>query len=411
VEVTVQPSKDGATRPARATLEVRPPEATVVTDERYAGLPAYNAPAPGWRRGERLMGVRAFECTAKGALDPASVKVRSSDADGALLFERGRDYELDGDWATLGRLPAGRIGADQPVFISYRFVKLRLDSVVLARDGTLSLRQGEPHIATPLSPAPAGGETRVANIFLNGRKLERLGPDCLFPVLETAFPETEAAPSAAERFLPRTLKKLRDGQRLRILAWGDSVTHGGYLKAEERWQNQFVGRLRPRFPKATVELVTEGWGGRNTASFLEAPPGHEHNFKEKVLGSKPDLVISEFVNDAGLNEKQVEDRYGRLLADFKGIDAEWLILTPHYVFTEWMGLQREREIDEDPRPYVKALRAFAARHGVALADASLRYGRLWRQGLPYSTLMTNTLNHPDARGMRIFADSLMEVFP
>ena len=48
---------------------------------------------------------------------------------------------------------------------------------------------------------------------------------------------------------------------------------------------------------------------------------------------------------------------------------------------------------------------------MALADASRRYGRLWRQGIPYSTLLLNSINHPDARGMKLFADALMELFP
>jgi len=169
--------------------------------------------------------------------------------------------------------------------------------------------------------------------------------------------------------------------------------------------------LRARFPKAKIELVTEAWGGRNTGSFLAEPPGSEHNYGEKVLGAKPDLVVSEFVNDAGLNPEQVEERYAKLLGDFQAIGAEWIILTPHYVRPDWMGLSRERDIDEDPRPYVAGLRQFAAKHAVALAEAARRYGRLWRQGIPYTTLMLNSINHPDARGMSIFADALMELFP
>lgn len=35
------------------------------------------------------------------------------------------------------------------------------------------------------------------------------------------------------------------------------------------------------------------------------------------------------------------------------IGAEWIILSPHYVRPDWMGLTKEREIDDDPRPYVK----------------------------------------------------------
>jgi hypothetical protein len=75
-----------------------------------------------------------------------------------------------------------------------------------------------------------------------------------------------------------------------------------------------------------------------------------------------------------------------------------------------MGLKQETGIDQDPRPYVQGLRLFAANNPVALADASLRWGRLWRQGLPYSTLLMNNINHPDERGMELFADALMEIF-
>ena len=156
--------------------------------------------------------------------------------------------------------------------------------------------------------------------------------------------------------------------------------------------------------------MTQAWGGRNTRSYLSEPPGSPHNYRETVLGVKPDLIISEFVNDAGLTPEQVEERYSGLLRDFKEIGAEWIILTPHYVRPDWMNLTRERDIDEDPRPYVRGLRQFAARHNVTLADASLRYGRLWRQGVPYNTLMVNAINHPDARGMKLFADALIALF-
>jgi len=190
------------------------------------------------------------------------------------------------------------------------------------------------------------------------------------------------------------------------------VTDGAYLanKSAERWQEQFVARLQARFPKARIELLTEAWGGRNTGSYLAEPPGSPHNYQEKVLATKPDLIISEFVNDASMKPDVVELRYTKLQKDFEAIGAEWIILTPHYVRPDWMNLTRENNIDEDPRPYVKALRQFCANHGVPLADASLRYGRLWRQGIPYNTLMLNAINHPSAKGMSIFADALMALF-
>ena len=211
----------------------------------------------------------------------------------------------------------------------------------------------------------APGENRLANIFISGR-LDALTEDHLFPILETAYPEpAETGLSVAERRLPKSLKKLQSGEPLKILAWGDSVT------TFHRYQTMFVERLQARYPNAKIELVTEAWGGRNTGSYLSEPPGSEHNYQETVLNRKPDLIVSEFVNDAGLSEANVEERYGKLLADFGKIGAEWIILTPHYVRPSWMGLSSQRNIDEDPRPYVKAVRLFAQKNQVAVAEGSL----------------------------------------
>ena len=408
VHVTVKTSRTIA-----ATVHVAPPEIVTVMAEKYDSLPPFNPNAGGWGKGAQLCGVRAQETTTPYLLDPESLVLRAGPAPDAALLRRGVDYEADLVWGTIGRSPHSVLKETQPVFASYRYARLRLDAVALTRKGRILLREGEPRSAAPLPSKLQEGERRLANIWVPGR-LSRLGPEHLFPVLETAYPEPpKSKPAPAERLLPRTIKKLRSGQRLRILAWGDSVTVGTFVPDWERnrWQEQFVARLKARFPRAQIELLTEAWGGRNTASYLSEPPGSPHNYQEKVLAAKPDLIISEFVNDAGLNPAQVNERYGKLLADFQGVGAEWIILTPHYVRPDWMGLTRERDVDDDPRPYVAALREFAVWHRTALADASLRYGRLWRQGIPYSTLLLNSINHPDARGMKLFADALMELFP
>jgi lysophospholipase L1-like esterase len=412
LRVTVPARAVGETAKAgTATLDVSPPTIVTVRAEKYDRLPLLNPQAAGWVKGVRLAGVVACECTVRGLLDPASLQLRAGPQPDAPQFELGKDFGADLEWASIGRLTGGRIGENQPVYASYRHALLRIDSIVLGPDGRIELHKGKPEVATPVPPTPARGECRLANLWIAGR-LGKLEPRNLFPILETAYPEAPAAsPSPAERRLPRTMHKLREGRPLRILAWGDSVTACGYLPDAERWQAQFAARLQRQFPQAKIELLTEAWGGRSTTSYLAEPPGSEHNYREKVLGARPDLVISEFVNDAGLTPPQVEERYGKFQADFAAIATEWIILTPHYVRPDWMGLTTEREIDADPRPYVTGLRQFSARHGVALADASLRWGRLWRQGIPYSSLFCNAINHPNAHGMRLFADSLMALFP
>lgn len=395
------------------TLHVALPVILTVVAEKYDSLPLFNTKGGGWAKGAQLRGVRAQETTTPYLLDPESLVLRAGPRPDSPVFRRGQDYEADLVWGTIGRCPNSAIKETQPVFVSYRHAQLRIDAVVLTRDGRIVLRQGESRPAMPLPPRVEPHERHLANIWLPGR-LSRLGPEHLFPVLETAYPEPpKPILTPAEDLLPKTMRKLQTGERLRILAWGDSVTVGTYVPdwQHNRWQEQFVAHLKARFPHANIELLTEAWGGRNTGSYLAEPAGSPHNYKEKVLAAKPDLIVSEFVNDAGLNPPQVNERYGKFLADFQGIGADWIILTPHYVRPDWMNLNREREVDDDPRPYVAGLREFAVRNRTALADASRRYGRLWRQGIPYSTLMLNSINHPDARGMKLFADALMELFP
>ena len=390
-------------------LRITPPATITVTAEKYGSIPMFNPKAGGWVKGTQLAGVKAQETTSPRLLDAASFILKAGPETAAMVFQLGTDYDADLEWGTFGRLPESRIQPDQPVFASYRHAQMRLDAVFGTVDGQIVLRQGSPRAAAPQQPEALPGERHLGNIYIPGL-IVKLEPAHLFPILENAYPERPRVPNAT---IERLIHRLNSGDSIRILAWGDSVTAGAYLPGgqSERWQELFVARLRQRFPKANIELVTQAWGGRNTGSYLAEPPGSPHNYKETVLGVKPDLIISEFVNDARLTPPQVMERYGQLLADFKNIGAEWIILTPHYVRPDWMNLTTEREIDNDPRPYVEGLRRFADKNDVALADASLRYGRLWRQGIPYNTLMLNAINHPDVRGMRLFADALMALFP
>lgn len=381
--------------------------------ERYDSLAVFQPNLPVWAgQGSVLRQLQTKETASDGMLVGDSLRLYTNISSTATPLTASKDYGVDTRWAVIGRLPSGPLQPGQAVFASYHFYRSRLDAIVMTRKNKIAAREGVPGNTIALLPPLEKGEKLLATVWVPGRTA-RLTSDNLFPILETKFPEAaKHSPSEADLRIPKSLAKLRSGQSIRILAWGDSVTDASYLPhpESERWQSQFVSRLRARYPKAHIELITEAWGGRTTASYLAEPPGALHNYREKVLGAKPDLIISEFVNDAGLPPAQVSDSYAKLLRDFQQIGAEWIILTPHYVRPDWMGLTRQRDIDNDPRPYVAVLRQFAAQNPVALADASKRWGRLWRQGIPYTTLFMNSINHPDPRGMKIFADSLMELF-
>lgn len=406
----VQLGERAARVAAAVELTIEPPERVTVGDEEYRPLPFFDPQQPPWRRGAPLRGLVTQETTARYALDPATLRVKPAPGDAAPL-EPERDYGVLLDWGCIGRIDGSRLPEGAPAYVDYVYGLCRLDTIAVNAAGAVRLVRGAPHVNVPHPPELAEDELPLCNVWLTAR-LEKLGPANLFPIESTGYPEPPIErPTLVERFCPKTLAKLRAGEPVRILAWGDSVTVGTFAGEGNQWQQQFVRRLQERFPKARIELINHGWGGRNSQSFQNEPPGSPFNYQETVVGARADLVVTEFVNDSGLGPEQVEERYSRILSDFQGVGSEWIILTPHYVRPDWMGLASERDCDLDPRPYVAALRAFGPRHGVPIADASLRWGHLWREGIPYMTLMLNAINHPDARGMKLFADALMAIFP
>lgn len=394
-----------------STFSISPPERIAIVDEKVDAVPIYNEKGPEYRRGKTLRGVAAQECSVRGAIDLKTVVVRNGIGPGAETFIAGTDYQVD-DWGGMGRLEQGRWKEGSTGYVSYSYAKMRLDSVVLAAGSQkLELRRGTSHVSIPEAPALKSGERRLANIWISGA-IERLSEDSLFPVMAERYPASRSGgPCIAEKLLPKTRSKLARGEKIHILAWGDSVTEGGYLPSkDQRWQEQFAERLGKAFPQSEIVLTTEAWGGRNTHSYFAEPSGSVHNYKEKVLEVKPDLVVMEFVNDAGLSGERLFKQYDRILNDFKAIGTEWIILTPHYVRPDWMGFKSNKDIDEDPRPYVASVRQFGKERNIAIAEGSRRYGHLWRQGIPYITLMMNNINHPNGYGMSLFADALMELF-
>jgi lysophospholipase L1-like esterase len=393
-----------------AVFEISPVEIVKVENESIENLPVFNPNTAGYACGTALKGVKAQECSVAGALIPNSLLVKGKN--NATPYLRGKDYEVNEEWGTVGRLEGGDIGVDTPVSVDYEYGWMRLDEITVKK-GKFTLHKGTSHVANPEFSHPISNDNPVIARILVTSRTKRLSDENLYPVLERNYPEpTKTTFSKAEQQIPKTVAKLKAGGKIRIMAWGDSVTDGSYLQdSGERWQEQMIAWLRFRYPKADIELITEAWGGRNTDSYRNEPPGSIHNYQEKVLDAQPDLIISEFVNDAFLDEQGVFERYGRILSEFREIGAEWIILTPHYVRPDWMGLDREKDIDDDPRPYVKALRKFAGEKHIALADASLRWGRLWRQGVPYLILMKNNINHPDAFGQGLFVDALKPLFP
>jgi hypothetical protein len=195
------------------TVDVAPTTVVSVKAEKYDQLLLFNPKAwGGWQKGTPLRGLRAQECTSRGLLDPASLQLRAGPEATAQRFEFGKDYAAELDWGSIGRLPDGRIANGQPVYVDYQHALLRIDSVVRTAAGKIELLAGQPHVTNPLPPTLQQGDKVLANVFVSAG-IKKLGPENLFPILETAYPEpAKPSPTVAEQRLPKTIAKLRSGQ-------------------------------------------------------------------------------------------------------------------------------------------------------------------------------------------------------
>jgi lysophospholipase L1-like esterase len=380
----------------KSEFQIEPAAFTPVNDE---AVTLSSDPPNTWAAGTHLSGCMSRSTVLPGCLVPGSVVVRSPDG---TVMEKGRDFLLDEHWAVLSRTTAGRIGAESRSLISYKVGLMRLDALEVDAAGKVSLTAGHSKKNSPLPPEATTGSMRLAHLFMpyGATSVETWQ---VFPI-GPAFPEPDAHESTQRTALvPKTLKKLRAGNEVTIVAWGDSVTCGcDASRPELAFPERFVSLLGERFPDAKIKLVNAGIGGSNTSGRLPT-------FGKEVLSFHPDLVVIEFVNDMGLPLDTIKANFANAIAAIRGAGAEAVILTPHFVMPEWMGHSCSR--GKDNRPGVAALRNIAATHKVALADAAARWEHLELEGIPYVTYLDSGINHPDDRGHDLFVKELLTFFP
>ncbi len=391
-----------------ATLAVAPAPVLTITDEPVklsADKPA------GWSKGTRLRACNARDVNACGSFVPGSLEIRRTQ--GGAPLKEGTDYLTDTAWAHVGIGTNSCVTIKDTVFASYRYSLLRMDTIQVSADGRATIKAGEPHISAPVPPEADAGCTAIAHVWVNYRDTE-VKADQIYPIIETA---AQAVTGSTSGRIPKTLAKLKAGGPVKIVCWGDSVTAGGNAsKPELRYPDVFAAGLRERFPQAKIDMQNISAGGSNSRQWLypdkfkyRGKPWQETGVTwQRIANAKPDLVTLEFVNDAGMTPAVVDEVYNDILKRVQSIGAELILITPHFTMWRMMGFKGMREVER--RPYVLALREYSNKHNIALADATARWEHLWKEGLPYLTLLHNTINHPDDRGHRLFAEELWKCF-
>ena len=291
------------------------------------------------------------------------VTVRSTYRDGlpqAVYYQSGQDYLLEAS-GQIRRAPGSRI----PDF------------------GT-NMLYGKEDFRHEQFPGFGNGPFFVYVDYAHREKWER--------------PPTKIELGAAR--LPKTRQKLLAGEKVRIVAFGDSITAGGDVSEPglifwERW----AAALRMKYPRASIETTNGATGGDTTVQGLQ-------RLQEKVLRQKPDLVLIGF----GMNDHNREG-YGVPLDAFAAnlrtmisriradTGAEVLLFSAFPPNPKWHYGSRNMAA------YADATGRLAREEQCAFADVYHLWMSLANRKKP-EDLLANNINHPNDSGHWIYFEAL-----
>lgn len=370
-----------------------------------------------WSRGCPLPGVSGGGgINASFSYVAGSLTIRKKP--GGELLQEGKDYLVAPEFGMVGIGPEASVSPDDTVYAGYRYNLMRIDSIYVDADGQTHLAKGKPDITVPLPADIPESTVRLCNIFRPYGATEVM-TEHLFPILRAPG---SAVTQTRGGLVPRAIEKIKAGTPLTVVCMGDSVTQGGDASRPElRYVDVFRTMLTGRYASsgAAITVTNISYGGTASRQWLRMTPFTDEWFKtvslpadqidfKRIIAARPDVLTIEFVNDAGMDYATVNETYGTIIDRLKEFNTEIILITPHFTAMHWMPLKSIR--DPDGRAYVKALYRFARERNLAVADASSRWAHLWTEGLPYVTLLRNSLNHPDDRGHRLFAEELMKCF-
>ena len=200
--------------------------------------------------------------------------------------------------------------------------------------------------------------------------------------------------------LPKTRQKLAAGDKVRIVAFGDSITAGGDASEPglifwERW----AAALRVKYPRAGIETTNGATGGDATVQGLQ-------RLQEKVLQQKPDLVLIGF----GMNDHNREG-YGVPLDAFAAnlhtmirriradTGAEVVLFSAFPPNPKWHFGSHNMEA------YAAATERVAQEEHCAYADVYHLWMSFTARKKP-EDLLGNNINHPNDFGHGIYFQAL-----
>jgi acyl-CoA thioesterase I len=212
-------------------------------------------------------------------------------------------------------------------------------------------------------------------------------------------PQIAPEPVDVSELLPKTVNKLRAGDPLKVIAYGDSITAGGEASSVElqftpRW---IAETLRKRYPNSHITFENGATGGDTTEQGIA-------RLEEKVLTRQPDLVLVAFgMNDHNVGSVDLPRFKENLRTMVKQIrektGAEVILLSTFPPHPDWhFGSHRMEK-------YAAATKEVAGEVDAPYADVYGVYEAVLKRKDP-SSLLANNINHPNDFGHWLFVVAL-----
>jgi lysophospholipase L1-like esterase len=210
-------------------------------------------------------------------------------------------------------------------------------------------------------------------------------------------------------------------RNIRMVALGDSVTQGllvnPHTLGNRVYHEQFRRTLARRYIDRTFSMVNAGVAGESSAQGLA-------RLQSDVLDHRPHLVIVCFgLNDA-CQEADGESAFRENLTSIVNrlsAHAAVILMTPNMMLRRPVPELSNDQVYQTHHEkllhvqnggslarYVEIIRAVAKATSTPLADAYAEWARRDAKGDDVTGMLY--INHPDARGHRIFAKALLETF-
>jgi len=211
-------------------------------------------------------------------------------------------------------------------------------------------------------------------------------------------------PEKKSQLLPKTMKKLKNGEELNLLIYGDSISVGAnateYVDSapySQTYFNMLKSRLEKQY-KSKINLTNTSVGGTASDWGVE-------NVVERAVNKKPDLVILAFgMNDGSrgnspkIYKKNIQQMMEKIKA--KNPDCEFILVATMLQNPKWKIYAASQYL------YLAQLNSLEST-GCAVADVTSLHKHLLTKKR-FIDMTGNNINHPNDFIVRLYAQIIYE---